>query len=179
QTTGHSWREEVRKRIIETLNLKNTLLPEPGNISIPDEHARGYHLINDELIDLTQVDPSMSGAAGGHALITTAADLTRLLDAVLAGKFFRNDKTLEEMLTFVDAPDEHGVPYYYGLAVEKYVFSGGIEMIGHAGGTAGFASIIYHLPAQNITIAAAINTQDLESVYLKVLLPILEILKPA
>ncbi|MBT4138571.1 MAG: hypothetical protein HOE48_11685 [Candidatus Latescibacteria bacterium] len=101
------------------------------------------------------------------------------LDAVMAGQFFKHQETLEEVLRFVDAPDENGVPYYYGLAMEKYVLPGGIEIIGHAGTTAGFASIVYYLPAQKMTVSMVINTQDLASVYFKVLLPVLEALKPA
>jgi D-alanyl-D-alanine carboxypeptidase len=117
----------------------------------------------------------MAGAAGGQALVTTTADLARFLDAVLNGALFQNRETLDEMLTYVDAPDEHGIPYHYGLAIEKYVFPDGIEMIGHSGGTAGFASVVSYLPDQKMTIAAAVNTQDLESVYIKVLLPALQI----
>jgi D-alanyl-D-alanine carboxypeptidase len=179
QATGKTWREEVRNRIIEPLRLDGTSLPEPGNTEVPDQHARGYHLIDGKLVDLTEVDPSMAGAAGGHALMTTTADLIRFLDAVIEGRLFRDEKMLEEMLTFVDAPDEHGVPYYYGLGLEKYVFPGGIEMIGHAGSTAGFASVVYHVAAQGFTVSVAVNTQDLEAVYLKVLVPALEILAPS
>lgn len=179
QTTGHAWRNEIRKRIIDKLELGNTRLPAPGDTSIPPSHARGYHLTNGKFVDLTEVDPSMAGPAGGHALVTTAEDLIRFLNAVLAGEFFQNEKTLNQMLAFIDAPDEHGVPYYYGLAMKKYVLPGDIEMIGHAGSTAGFASVVYHLPAQNFTVSAMINTQDLESVYLKVLIPVLEVLKDA
>ena len=179
QATGKPWREEIRRRIIEVLSLEDTSLPEPGDRSIPERHARGYHFLDTRLVDLTEVDPSMAGAAGGHALATTAADLARFLDAVLAGALFQQDETLKEMLTFVDAPNGHGVPHYYGLAIEKYVFPGGIEMIGHSGGTAGFASVVSYLPAQKMMVAATVNTQDLESVYLRVLLPALAVLNPA
>ena len=176
QTTGHSWREEVRERIIEPLNLENTLLPEPGDLSIPGNHARGYHAMNGALVDLTGVDPSMAGAAGGSALVTTTADLARFLNAVLTGELFQSAGTLNEMLAFVDAPDEAGVPYWYGLGMEKYVLPGGIEMIGHSGSTAGFSADVSSIPTLNITVAAAFNIQDLGSLFLDILLPALEIL---
>ena len=179
KTTGRSWREEVNERIIQKLDLKKTRLPEPGDRSVSSDHARGYQLIDSKFVDLTDVDPSMAGAAGGHALETTAADLVKFLDAVVAGQFFEQKKTMDDMLQFVDAPDEDGVPYYYGLGIEKYVLPGGIEIIGHAGTTAGFASIVYYLPKQNLTVSVVISTQDLASVYFKVLMPVLEVLKPA
>ena len=187
QATGRPWREEVRERIIEELNLENTLLPEPGDTSIPGNHARGYQSMNGQLLDMTEVDPSMAGGAGGHALVTTAADLARFLDALLAGKLFQNDGTLDEMMTFVDAPNPWGViplpgieweRYNYGLGLEKLVLTDGGELIGHAGSTAGFASAVYYLPSQDITIEATINTMDLGSFYFQILLPALKVLAP-
>ena len=176
RATGQPWRREVRKRILEPLMLKDTNLPEPGRAFAAENHARGYHLTDGQLVDLTHMDPSMAGAAGGHAQASTAADLARILDAVLAGDLFERDETLKEMLTFVDAPDEHGVPYFYGLGMEKYVFPGGIEMIGHSGSTAGFASVVSYLPDLKVTVSATVNSQDLESVYLRILLPAIEVL---
>lgn len=186
EATGSPWREEVRERIIEELNLENTLLPEPGDTSIPGNHFRGYHLMNGQLIDMTAVDPSMAGAAGGHALVTTAADLALFLDAVLAGELFQNPETLDEMLTFVDTnpygqPSMPGVEwekYGYGLGMEKWVLPRGVELIGHAGTTAGFSAAVYHLPAQDITVVAAMNIQDLLNFFTQILLPALEILAP-
>jgi hypothetical protein len=134
--------------------------------------------MNGQLLDFTDVDPSMAGAAGGSALVTTAPDLARFLDAVLAGELFQKSGSLDEMLAFVDAPDEAGVPYWYGLGVERYVLPGGVEMIGHAGGTAGYASAVHYLPAQDITVGATMNIEDLGSFYLQLLLPALEMLIP-
>ena len=186
QAAGRAWREEVRERIIEELNLENTLLPEPGEIFIPDDHIRGYHPMGEQLIDLTGIDPSMAGAAGGHALVTTATDLTAFLDAVLAGELFQNPETLEEMLTFEEA-DPYGMPvipgiewdyYGYRLGLEKWVLSSGVELIGHAGTTAGFSATVYYLTAQDTTIALAFNIQDLLELFTRMILPTVDILTP-
>jgi D-alanyl-D-alanine carboxypeptidase len=179
QATGRSWRQEVRERVIKPLNLGNTLLPEPGDLSLPGNHSRGYHPMDGALIDITGVDPSMAGAAGGSALVTTASDLARFLNAVLVGELFQNAETLDEMLTFVKAQHESGLPYYYGLGMAKWVLEGGIEMMGHSGGTAGFVSAVYYLPALNITIAAMTNTSDPWDFYLKVFFPAIEVLRTA
>jgi len=176
EATSRSWREEVRQRVIEPLKLDHTLLPEPGDLSIPGNHSRGYHPMNDALLDLTAVDPSMAGAAGGSALVTTAGDLVRFLDALLAGEFFETPETLDEMLTFVEAQHPSGLPYAYGLGVAKLTLPSGVEMIGHAGGTAGFASVVYYLPALETTVAAMVNIQDPWGLYLQALLPVLEVL---
>jgi len=177
QATGHSWRAEVRERVIEPLNLENTLLPEPGDLSIPGNHARGYHYIDGELVDFTEVDPSMAGAAGGSGLVTTTTDLALFLDAVFAGELFQNAGTLDEMLAFVDVPGEgEGYRVGYGLGMEKFVFPGGIEVLGHTGGTAGYRSFTGYLPTQGITIAMAMT--NMESDKTMVIFPVLQILVP-
>jgi D-alanyl-D-alanine carboxypeptidase len=178
EASGRSWREEVSQRIIQSLGLEDTSLPEPGETSIAGVHARGYEPVDGRLVDFTEVDPSMAGAAGGGALVTTASDLAQFLDAVLAGELFQQSGALEEMLTFVDAPDEAGVPYWYGLGMEKYVLPGDVEMIGHLGCTAGYCSAVHYLPAQDITVAAMIDIKDPGSLYFQLFLPALELLVP-
>jgi len=175
QATGRSWRQEVRERIIERFNLENTLLPEPGDTFIPNDHARGYIDMGGKMVDFTGVDPSMAGAAGGQALATTTTDLAQFLTTVLAGELFQNAGTLDEMLTFVDAPYIGG-QVGYGLGMMKYLLPGGVEMLGHSGGTAGFQCLVVHMPAQNITISMAMT--NMESDPTLILYLVLEILIP-
>jgi D-alanyl-D-alanine carboxypeptidase len=170
--TGRSWRDEVTERVIRPLHLQNTLLPESGDVSIPGDHAHGYAAVSGAVVDITAVDPSMAGAAGGDALVTTVSDLARFLDAVLSGELFQNAQTLDDMLAFIDAPDQGG-QVGYGLGMQKYVFPDGTELIGHLGMTAGYTAFVGHLPAQDITIAAAMNWQEDPT---PVLLPAMEIL---
>ena len=179
QATGRSWRKAVRQRVFEPLHLEDTLLPEPGDLSIPGNYAHGYFFMEGEALDVTAVDPSMAGAAGGHALVTTTTDLARFLDALLAGELFRYAETLDEMLTFVDAP-EGSFPISeaagYSLGMMKYVLPGGIEMLGHGGDTAGFSGFVYYLPAQDITISGVINAMEPMSVLPQIIYPTLEML---
>jgi len=181
QATGRSWRESLRERIIEKLNLENTLLPEPGNLSIPGNYAHGYMDLGAGLVDVTEVDPSMADAAGGSALVTTTTDLARFLEAVLAGEFFQNTGTLAEMLTFVDIPEGNS-PISglvgYGLGMMKSSFPDSIEMIGHSGDTAGFSSFTFHLPTQGITISGLVSDMDPSGILSRVLLPALKVLIP-
>jgi D-alanyl-D-alanine carboxypeptidase len=170
--TGRSWRDEVSERVIEPLHLENTLLPEPGDVSIPGNHAHGYAATSGAVVDITAVDPSMAGAAGGGALVTTVSDLARFLDAVLSGELFQNAETLDDMLAFIHAPDQGG-QVGYGLGMQRYLLPDGTEVIGSLGMTAGYAAFVGYLPAQDITIAAAMNWMDDPT---PVLLPALEIL---
>lgn len=151
--TGVTWRDAVRERVIARAGLGETSLPEPGDAWIPGEHAHGY----EGAIDVTYVDPSMAGAAGGGALITTLADLARFWDALLAGDLLRRGETLREMLAFVDAPDVGG-QVGYGLGVQRYVLPGGLEVIGHLGSTAGYRAFGGRVRRLGVTVAMAMNT---------------------
>jgi D-alanyl-D-alanine carboxypeptidase len=170
--TGESWREVVRERVVDRLELEHTSLPEPGDASVGSDAAHGYQLVDGELLDLSDVDPSMAGAAGGHALVTTTEDLARFLDALLAGELFERPETLEEMLTFVQASDIPG-QVGYGLGIERYELPGGVEMIGHLGTTAGYRAFVGYLPAQDIDIAMVITNPGDPT---PVLMPALELM---
>jgi D-alanyl-D-alanine carboxypeptidase len=120
-------------------------------------YAHGYLEVNGKVFDVSSVDPSMAGAAGGHALVTTGGDLVRFLDALLAGRFFRRPDTLRQMLTFAPAPDVGG-QVGYGLGIERRVAPGGIELIGHLGGAGGYYAYVGRMPRQQVTFAAAMNS---------------------
>jgi D-alanyl-D-alanine carboxypeptidase len=159
EATGKPWRAVVRERVIERLHLNHTSLPRPGDVPAGRGIAHGYELVHGRLRDLTGVDSSMAAAAGGHALLTTTTDLSRFLRALLAGRLFERQETLEEMRSFVPAADAHG-RVGYGLGLERYVLPGGAELVGHMGTTGGYRSFMFRLPAQDIDIAMVINTPD-------------------
>jgi D-alanyl-D-alanine carboxypeptidase len=156
--TGESWRAAVRERIIDRLGLKHTSLPEPGHPLDGTDVAHGYEVINGKIHDASDLDPSMAGAAGGNALVTSTEDLSRFLDALLAGKLFEKAGTLDAMLTFVRAGNDSGLELGYGLGLERYDLPGGIKVIGHFGTAGGYRAFVGHAPAQKIDIAIAFNT---------------------
>jgi CubicO group peptidase (beta-lactamase class C family) len=48
----------------------------------------------------------------------------------------------------------------YGLGIERRVLPGGVEAIGHLGGTAGYRTYVARLRPHRVTIALALNWQD-------------------
>lgn len=161
EATGRPWRVEVRERVIEPLNFENTLLPEPGDTSIPENHARGYVAgkmvgMPGQLLDYTEVDGSFVGGPGGASLVSTTSDLARFMDALMAGELFQNEGTLAEMVAFNDALD-FGGQVGYGLGLMKFVLPGGIEFFGHGGGAPGYYSTVGYLPAEDITFVMSSN----------------------
>jgi len=156
KVTGEDWRSVMRNRILEPLGLKNTTLPEPGDRFTEGDHAHGYEIWQQGLVDLTYLDPSMAGAAGGHALVTTTEDLAIFLRGLFAGKLFKKTETLEAMMD----PDSSGVGAQYGLGLGKYNLPGGVIAYGHTGGTGGFSSAVMYVPAQNILASMVLNSAE-------------------
>jgi CubicO group peptidase (beta-lactamase class C family) len=60
------------------------------------------------------------------------------------------------MRTFLPTPNDHG-RIGYGLALERYVLPGGVEMVGHMGTTGGYRAFMFRLPAQNVDFAMVTN----------------------
>jgi len=158
RTTGRSWRHEVTRRVIRPLRLTRTALP-AGHRSIKGGHAHGYAELDGETIDLTRVDPSFAGAAGACALVTTVQDLARFLDALFRGRLFRHRATLRQMLDLAPAQGEGGLAGY-GLGIEQYALPGGVELVGHLGGTAGYRSFVGRVRPLRVTMTFALNAQD-------------------
>jgi D-alanyl-D-alanine carboxypeptidase len=156
--TGRSWRHEITRRVVRPLRLTHTSLPAPGDLSIKGAHAHGYFELDGRMADLTRLDPSIAGAAGGSALVTTVHDLARFWDALLKGRLFRHRGTLKEMMTF--GPTPGAVTSGYGLGVEQYTIPGGIELIGHLGGAGTYRTFVGRQRPQGVTIAFAMNFQD-------------------
>jgi D-alanyl-D-alanine carboxypeptidase len=158
---GKGWRAEVRERLFAPLGLRASELPEPGTNLSTAGFAHGYEPGPDGgMLDLSSIDSSMAGASGGHALVTTDEDLARFLEALLAGRLFRNPATLTAMTTMIDAPHESGLPHRYGLGLEAFDFPGG-TVIGHGGGTGGYTTMMYRIPARNTTLITTVNIGDM------------------
>lgn len=157
--TGRSWRLEVTRRIIRPLNLSATDLPAPGDRSIDGAHMHGYARFGERLLDLTGVDPSFAGASGACALVTTVQDLARFCDALLRGRLFQRRSTLRSMLQLAPASGD-GPLVGYGLGIEAYALPGGISLVGHLGGTAGYRAFVGRLRPMGVTMTFALNAQD-------------------
>jgi D-alanyl-D-alanine carboxypeptidase len=154
---GRSWREVVRERVIARAGLNDTSVPDAGDLDCPEPCAHGYMALEDgQLLDLTRIDPSMAGASGGHALLTSAADLSRLFQRLRAGDLFERPETLEQMFAFQPAPDPELHMTAYGLGVMQIEVDGRV-VVGHIGGAAGYQSFMLYAPATDRYLSGFIN----------------------
>ncbi|NIB38480.1 beta-lactamase family protein [Pseudomaricurvus alkylphenolicus] len=172
KVTGQSWRDNIRQRVLAPLDLKNTFLPESGHLTMSQPFISGYSDFSGEFTDTTEVDPSLAGAAGGHALVTNTEDLSIFIRALLDGVLFRNQETLSKMLSFVDMGEAGSA---YGLGIQTFPLPNGGYAIGHGGMTAGYRSVVFHLPKEDITVASVLSAH--QGAGFDFLLPTLKIVK--
>jgi D-alanyl-D-alanine carboxypeptidase len=139
--TGRTLGQELKRRIIRPLGLRDTFFP-VNRPDIPGRNARGYSLplgdqgpvLDGPLLDFTVYNPSLAWAAGN--LVSDLGDLARFFRALLGGRLLPPG-LLAEMTTTV--PIGQGAGYGLGLLVLETPCG---RLIGHDGGIPGFTTIV-------------------------------------
>lgn len=139
KVTGRPVGEEITKRIIERLGLRDTYWPELGDQTIRGRHPHGYFpSASGELSDVTEMDPSMGWAAG--QLVGTPRDLNRFMTALLDGELLAPAQ-LAEMKKTVPAPDfDLTGDATYGLGLGTFSLSCGGRAWTHGGDAPGYVT---------------------------------------
>jgi D-alanyl-D-alanine carboxypeptidase len=138
RVTGRPIGEEITRRVIEPLRLRDTYWPETGEQQIRGSHPRGYLADGPDGAwqDITDLDPSLGWAAG--QLVSTPRDLGRFMHGLLAGRLLPSAQ-LAAMRRTVDAPDFEPDPgWRYGLGIARHRLSCGPVAWGHGGDIQGF-----------------------------------------
>ncbi|WP_280340371.1 serine hydrolase domain-containing protein [Nocardia neocaledoniensis] len=133
RVTGHSAADEIGRRILEPLGLRDTYVPAARETGIRGPHARGYHQINGAPVDFTDFDPSWGATAGD--MIATASDMNRFFTALLTGKLLPPAQLAEMRRT---VPFDRMPGADYGLALIHRTTPCGKEVWGHGGSIPGF-----------------------------------------
>lgn len=135
KVTGRPFGAEIDRRIIQALGLRDTSVP-GDHPAIPGPHPRGYAEPEGSLIDVTEFNPSIAGAAG--AMISSAADMNRFLGHLLGGRLLAPAE-LEEMMTTRATGRSAGSAY--GLGLQRMPLACGGVYWGHNGDIFGFQTI--------------------------------------
>jgi D-alanyl-D-alanine carboxypeptidase len=164
--------ESFRARIIDKLALNSTLLPAKDSAAIPQPHPRGYMygtnvstLEDAELSaadqqrarsgelepgDYTDTNPSWGWAAG--AAISTAADLTTYVEALIGGGLVSPELQRRRLDSIVPVGSAGAG---YGLALASFG-----PMLGHDGSLPGFTSFMAHDPKSSTTLIVLTTLQS-------------------
>ncbi|MFE9681692.1 serine hydrolase domain-containing protein [Streptomyces sp. NPDC006285] len=135
KATGHPYGDEIRRRLIEPLGLRATLVP--GTYpKVPGPSSRAYGKLAPSVTgptyDVTELNPSLASAAGG--MISDSADLNRFYSALLRGRLLPREQ-LTEMKTTVKVSEAPKAGY--GLGLIERELSCGVVVWGHGGGIHG------------------------------------------
>ncbi len=154
--------EAYRTRIYEPLGMTSTFLDCYEEALIDVVH--GYMGFGDTMTDVTELHESIGWSAGG--LVSTAPDLVAFARGLFGGVLFDDPESLVVMTT--PAP---GSSYGLGITIQE-------EFMGHAGGIAGFRSVLKYAPALDSVVVMLYNTDvaDPEQGLADVLNPVIPLL---
>ncbi|GAA2143831.1 serine hydrolase domain-containing protein [Kitasatospora kazusensis] len=136
--TGRPLGEEITRRIIHPLHLRNTSFPTTAHLSGP--HLDGYEWLDGPAAaptDLTEFSPSAVWGAG--TMISTADDLNRFYRALFGGSLLPSG-LLAQMRT-PHPIDSDGRAY--GLGLESRTYCAGTPAWGHSGSVAGYETFSF------------------------------------
>jgi D-alanyl-D-alanine carboxypeptidase len=139
--TGNTYPEEVEKRIITKIGLKDTYYGAKINPAINEALPYSFYELWKEL---PQTDMSIPSGAG--AMVSTPADLCKFAEALYNGKLV-SKATLQQML-----PAKEN----YGLAMHKIDFEDKTGY-GHGGAIDGFRTTLTYFPQENLAVAYTAN----------------------
>jgi D-alanyl-D-alanine carboxypeptidase len=152
--TGNKIEYEIKKRIIEKLNLNNTYYPADNLFWGRHSNGYGWWGFGDSKADVTEAfDPSCAGASG--AIVSDIYDLKTWIEAAVKGSLISADMQ-SQRLTPVSSTEI--VSYGLGLGSIKTGNSGFVW--GHTGVIYGYRSVAYYWPAKNVTIVISFNSVE-------------------
>lgn len=173
EVTGNSFAQEIRKRILEPLNLKQTV-PNPLASDAFREAGADFSLVEKYMVteyarrwgrviwpsglfgSLKPIDyPDYFGTAAG--LVATAADVARFSAALDKGLLL--DPSLSKLsLTPGESPTGEIFPFGYGWFLETY---NGCQIAWQYGHWFGSSSLIIKVPEEKITLVILANSDGL------------------
>lgn len=147
--TNESYAENLQKRIVSKIGLKNTYLPvENANASKNESLSFHYNGTKWEAIEEWPID--IAFAAGG--IISTTDDLTYLIQSLFEGKLI-NLSSLEEMKKIKDG---------YGKGLVQFPF-GERKFYGHNGKIENFISMLGYYPKDKLSVSLIVNGNNYNS----------------
>lgn len=139
------FKDILDQKIVKPLGLKNTSFG--GKINTANNEAFSYENDNNKA---SETDISIPLGAGG--IISTPNDLSRFIEALLAGKIISTD-SVNQMKTIKDG---------YGMGLFQFPFDNE-KGYGHTGGIDGFTSMLSYFPESKITFALTSNSPSFKN----------------
>ncbi|MGP4047166.1 serine hydrolase domain-containing protein [Streptomyces sp. 2A115] len=154
KVTGDSYEHQAELRVLRPAGMRHTSFPGGPDPRIHGPHNRGYQKLADgRLVDATEWNMSDRWAAGD--MISTTADLERLLFALFRGKLVPRPLLEKEMFTL---PKVKGATMSAGL--QRYDAGGGTVLWVKSGARPGYGTLIAATRDLSRTLVYSVNATD-------------------
>jgi D-alanyl-D-alanine carboxypeptidase len=152
--TGNKIEYEIKKRIIEKLNLNNTNYPADNLFWGQHSNGYGWWGFGDAKAEVTEAfDPSCAGASG--AIVSDIYDLKTWIEAAVKGTLL-SPTMQSQRLTPVSSTELVS----YGLGLGSINMGSRGFVWGHTGVIYGYRSVAYYWPSKNVTIVISYNSVE-------------------
>ncbi len=157
KVTGDSYEHQAAVRVLRPAGMRHTSFPGGPDPRVHGPHNRGYQKLADgRLVDATEWNMSDRWAAGD--MISTTADLERLLHALFRGRLVPQPLLEKEMFTLPDIP---GATMSAGL--QRYDMGDGKVLWLKSGARPGYGTLLAATRDLSRTLVYSVNATDAKS----------------
>jgi D-alanyl-D-alanine carboxypeptidase len=157
--THDSWSAQVRRRILDPLELTDTYIAgtEPASAPVVAGYFDADNDGTEENIETGQPWPALETSEGpAGAIVSTAGDLATFGDALYHGRLL-NAASLRTMT----APHPfHPRNSNYGYGTEITQLGYDTTVVGHGGFLPGFKSVLWYVPSRDLSIVVLTNDSE-------------------
>ncbi|WP_234816473.1 serine hydrolase domain-containing protein [Mycolicibacterium agri] len=158
--TGRPATDEVTRRVIAPLGLRETYFPAPGDTGLRAPFAHGYEREDGVRTDVTDFNASATGMSG--MLVSTNEDLSAFIGALVDGRVVPPAQ-LREMMQTVSMPNRDGA-MSYGLGLAAMSLPCGVTAWAHGGDLLGYHSVMAKAPGREAISVTLTQDPDVASV---------------
>jgi D-alanyl-D-alanine carboxypeptidase len=154
--THDTWSAQIRRRIINPLNLTDTYIAgaEPATGAVIPGYFDADNDGTEENIETGQPWPALETSEGpAGAIVSTAGDLATFGDALYHGRLL----TPATLRTMTAPHPFHPRTSNYGYGTEISHLGYDTTVLGHGGFLPGFKSILWYVPSRDLTITVLTN----------------------
>ncbi|MFJ2260470.1 serine hydrolase domain-containing protein [Streptomyces sp. NPDC087844] len=157
KVTGDSYEHQAAVRVLRPAKMRDTSFPGGPDPRIHGPHNRGYQRLADgRLVDATEWNMSDRWAAGD--MISTTADLERLVHALFRGRLVPQPLLEREMFTLPDVP---GATMSAGL--QRFDMGNGTILWLKSGARPGYGTLVAATRDLSRTLVYSVNATDAKS----------------
>ena len=168
--TGNEAAEEIRRRLLEPLDLNNTFLEsfeENPDVYVNHYHYatpdfiknagihRGFTEVRPYVIETTAANLSPEWTAGG--IVSSASDIVRWAQSIRNGELL-GEAMQHETFNYYPPSELPGGNTKFMQGISKVEnFYQGLNAFGHSGGTLGFAALMYWFEDSDVIVVMLTN----------------------